>query len=133
MEKFQREISFISQVFEPAENGEGGKWVEKEVKKTATFKDLSRTDRDQHKLHFKIIGVMKQGAKEDGEPGRVEIDSDALYDLTAKAIKTLLEVNEDFNVQDKNEFLADSGAIFNFGLWLLKEKITPFFSKLMNV
>lgn len=130
MESFQRDISFISKEFVVAENG-GGEWVEKQVTKTATFKELSRTDRDQHKLHFKIIGVMRAGAKEDNEPQKVEIDSDALYDLTSKAIKTLLLIDEQFNAQDKTEFLADSGAIFNFSIWFLQNKITPFFSKLM--
>lgn len=133
MEVFKQEISFISQVFVPGEDGNGGEWKEEQVKKVATFKELSRTDKLQHKLHFALIGIMTNSPKkEDGAEGETEINPDALYDLTVKAIKTLLLIDEDFKAVDKTEFLADSGAIFKFALWFLGEKITPFFSQLMT-
>lgn len=123
MEQFKRDISFISKVFDT----ETSQWEEKPITKSATFKDLSRTDKSQHKLHFKIISIFEHfGAKE--SEGDVKIDSDGVYDLTVKAINTLLIPDPDFTVQDKAEFLNDSAAIFDFGFWLLGEKIAPFFS-----
>lgn len=124
METFQKEISFLSKVHD------GEKWNSSEVVKTATFKELDRTDKLQHKLHFKIIAIFETfGVKkeEDPESAKIKIDSDGMYDLTVKAISTLLLPDQEFTVQDKTEFLNDSAAIMNFGFWLMAEKITPFF------
>jgi hypothetical protein len=128
MEQFNREISFISKIFDADKvtdtcNG----WIEGVVTKTATFKELSRTDKLQHKLHFKIIAIFEHFGVKEGED--VKIDSDGVYDLTVKAINTLLIPDPAFTVQDKAEFLNDSAAIFDFGFWLLGNKIAPFFSK----
>jgi|SRR4051812_32595103 hypothetical protein len=128
MEQFNREISFISKIFDADKvtdtcNG----WIEGVVTKTATFKELSRTDKLQHKLHFKIIAIFEHFGVKEGED--VKIDSDGVYDLTVKAINTLLIPDPEFTVQDKAEFLNDSAAIFDFGFWLLGNKIAPFFSK----
>lgn len=60
---------------------------------------------------------------------KLNISSDGLYDLTVKSIKSLLVINESFTAQDKEELLADSAAIFNFGMWMMKEKFVPFFPK----
>ena len=134
MDVFEKEITFLSREFEIDSNNpdDKGKWVEKAVKKIATFKELSRTDKDQHKLHFMLVGIMTNAPKDGEDETKMNIDSDALYDLTVKAIKLLLKIDERFTAQDKAEFLADSGAIFNFSMWLLGEKITPFFSNLMS-
>ena len=66
--------------------------------------------------------------KEGEESGKMNISSDALYDLTVKSINTLLLIDEKFTSQDKTEFLSDSAAILRFGLWMLSEKLMPFFS-----
>jgi len=127
METFQKDISFLAQTL----NGENNEWVLSPVTKTATFKELSRTDRNQHKLHFKIIAIFEAfgvNADDDSDGTKFKIDSDGVYDLTVKAIKTLLIEDPQFTVQDKTELLNDSGAIFEFGMWLLGEKIVPFFS-----
>lgn len=124
MNQFTQSISFLSKVF----NEDNNQWEEKPIIKTATFKDLIRTDKSQHKLHFKIISIFEHfGVKEDGP--EMKIDSDGIYDLTVKAVNTLLVTDESFTVQDKAEFLNDSAALFEFGLWLLGAKIAPFFSK----
>src|ERR1044071_7921560 len=113
-QQFQKEISFLSKLW----NEPSTSFVEGSVTKTATFKELSRTDKSQHKLHFKIIAIFEHfGAKEGAE--EIKIDSDGVYDLTIKAINTLLIPDPAFTVQDKAEFLNDSAAIFNFGFWLL--------------
>jgi hypothetical protein len=119
METFQKEIVLFSKVFDDEEK----KWNQVEVKKTATFKELDRLDKSQHKLQFKLVTLFKMNVEED-DP---EISSDALYDITVKFINQMLIIDKDFNSGDKTEFLQDSGAIFNFGTWLLKDKFTDFF------
>jgi hypothetical protein len=127
MQTFQHEIAFIQKTFDQTQllNGNGG-FVENIVKKTATFNELSRTNKDQHKLHFKIISGY----------ARIKdsvLDSDFTYDIATLFVKDNLVTNEtDFTAADKEEFLNDSGALFNFSMWLLTNKITPFFSVLMQ-
>jgi hypothetical protein len=134
MQTFQKEITFLSKEFDESKVNEPCKgWVEAPITKIATFKELSRTDKSQHKLHFKIIAIFEHfGVKEedtDGENLQVKIDSDGVYDLTVKAINTLIIPDPSFTMQDKAELLNDSAGIFQFGFWLLGEKIAPFFSK----
>ena len=122
MDAFKKEITFLSKTL----SGEGV-WIDEEITKTATFKELNRVDRSQHKLHFKMMTVF-EGFGVD-EEGRFKLDSDALYDLTVKAIKLLITIDAEFTETDKTEFLNDSGAILSFGTWVFKEKFTPFFLK----
>ena len=123
METFEKEITFLSKQLVNLE------WSLVEVSKVATFKELSRVDRNQHKLHFMLTSLFTASSGE-GEETKIQIDSDSLYDLTTKAIRTLLVLNDTFTETDKAEFLNDSGAILNFGIWAYKEKFTPFFSSL---
>jgi hypothetical protein len=114
--------------------------------KTATFKELCRTDKTQHKLHFKIISMFegmhddqkealrnaknpdeKQEVLEDSEIG---LNTDVLYDITVKAIKHLLIIDQDFNEIDRKELLQDSLALLSLGLWLFANHFAPFFQKL---
>jgi hypothetical protein len=120
---FSREIEFEMPVF----NSETGIHERLNVKKVAYFRELSRMDKTQHKLHFKLISVF-----ESNEDERVQVDSDKLYDITVQAIKLLLITDKNFTEQDKTIFLSDSGALFKFGYWFLAEKIAPFFSILTN-
>lgn len=124
MEQFKRNITFLSKVFDESTNT----FPLKVITKTGTFKELNRTDKLQHKLHFKIIAIFEHFGAKDGDSESIKIDSDGVYDLTVKAINTLLIPDPEFTVQDKAEFLNDSAAIFEFGFWLLGEKISPFFS-----
>lgn len=123
METFEKEITFLSKQLVNTE------WDLIEISKVATFKELSRVDRSQHKLHFMLISLFTSKSEE-GDENKMAIDSDSLYDLTTKAIKTLLVINETFTETDKAEFLNDSGAILSFGIWALPGKFTPFFSSL---
>jgi hypothetical protein len=119
MDTFQKEIEFLSQEF----NADTKAWEEVIVKKTATFMELSRTDKSQHKLHFKLVSLFTSRDEEGG----VNIDSDTMYDITVKFFKQMLILDESFTATNKNEFLQDSGAIFAFGMWLIQEKVNPFF------
>jgi hypothetical protein len=128
MNTFTKDIPFLTSVIKDGTT----EWTLEPIIKTATFKELSRTDRTQHKLHFKIISLFTGNPQneDDDEKEKTLFDSDVVYDLTVKCIKKLLVVDEKFTATDKEEFLNDSGAIINFGLWYLSNKITPFFSEL---
>jgi hypothetical protein len=131
---FKKEVTFLSKqaVMEATKKNKVGDVIEVEVTKEAVFKALSKTDRSQHKLHFKIVSLYID-SKENKETGNVKLDTDDIYDITVRCINQLLVVDgKDFTEGDKVEFLNDSGAIFTFGYWLLAEKITPFFSTLMG-
>lgn len=136
MEQFQHEITFLGKIFNPELNGGVGAWEFAECTKIATFKELSRTDRDQHKLHFKIVGMftnsIKDSVEEGKENGLPELNPEALCDLTCKIIKDLLIPTEGFTMTDREELLGDSGALIMLGMWLLGNKIAPFFSVLMK-
>lgn len=120
---FQKDISFIN----PAFFDEATKdHIEKEVTKTATFNELSRTNKDQRKFQFMLMSVFKSKGE-----GELQIDHDMLCDITEKAIEVLLIIDENFTETDKIQFVNDNGAIISFGMWLLREKINPFFSLLI--
>jgi hypothetical protein len=124
MNTFEKEISYVSCVYNP----ETEKEAEMSVVKTVTFKELSRLDKDQHKLHFKLISLF-EGLEKDSDDSSIGISSDALYDITVKAINILVINNDSFTAVDKKDFLSDSIALLEFGMWLFKEKFSPFFSK----
>lgn len=123
-ETFKRELSFLSKEFKE------GQWAEQLIKKAATFKEITRTDKGQHKFHFAIIATFQAFSQD--EKGGVKLDGDAVYELTVKAIETLFVETAEFTPIDKSELLNDSGALFDFGMWLLSEKITPFFQIFMG-
>lgn len=125
MKTFEKEVSYVSWEVDTEKN----ETVETVVTKTATFKELSRTDKTQHKLHFKLISLFEGLEKEKGEENSIGISSDGLYDITVKAINILFVPTDIFTEQDKKEFLNDSMALLDFGLWLFKEQFTPFFAK----
>jgi len=149
---FKHEISFLRQTIDPR-NRETLTTIPAKVK--AHFKELNRLDKSQHKLHtmitqtFRKFTFTKVERKEndplpqplDGEPIteeqlrykiKMELDDEAIYDLTCAFIKTMsiLEDRGDFDQQTQSEILADSGALYKFGMWVLGEKIAPFFLSL---
>lgn len=124
MSTFTKEVSFINPAFfdntlTPPSH------VEKEETKTATFKELSRTDRDQHDLHFMIMAAFEATSGK-----KVKYDSSQILKMTDEYIETSLIVNDCFTSTDKLQFLNDSIAKLQFGMWLLNEKFAPFFAQL---
>ena len=139
METFKKEIRFISQVVTQDEEETIPSFKSKEITKLVTFLDLVRTDKAHHKLHFAIIDAVgkffpkSEDAEElkEGERVTLEIVPDTLYDITSKFIKNMVQLepgSNEFTEQDLKEFLLDSGAIWVFGMWLLTEKLLPFFT-----
>ena len=131
MKTYTKEITFISLQANP-NSDPPGLFEETEVKKIATFRELSRIDPNQEKLCWKIIKLFEGQDVEDGEAVKQNISDEGLCELVNKYIRTCIVINESFTEQDKKEFLTDTGAKMNFGFWVLGEKITPFFSKLMK-
>lgn len=127
---FKKDLTFISKVAGAGTDGNTIEWKEEEITKTAVFNELSRTERSQRKLTFKILSVIETGGI-DVKNGKINLDTDGLADLTDAAIEALLVVDaKDFTEQDKAEFLNDNIAVLNFGTWFFGEKIAPFFSQL---
>ena len=124
---FEKEVTYISRVLE----GTNAEWTEKEVTKIAKFKDLSRTDDSQRKLQWMIMSIA-QTLEENKDTGKITLDFDILCDLTYKYIKTLIQTDETFTAADRDDFIADNGAVMQFGMWALGEKISPFFQKLIT-
>ena len=128
---YTKEISFISPTAFDATKGQMGQFEEKEITKTATFKELSRTDREQHELHFMIMAAFQETTGK-----KVKYDSSQILEMTDIYIETCMLVNDGLNPQiditatDKMQFLNDSIAKLKFGLWLLNEKFSPFFAQL---
>lgn len=112
-------------------------WVTVSTTKTARFRELDKRDKNQHKLHFMLVAIFKSGEN----VNELKVDYDQLYDITVRAVNILLLVDSgvdsihgagSFTEQDKQEFLSDSGALISFGSWFLREKIAPFFPKLIT-
>jgi hypothetical protein len=130
MEKvFKKEITFLSKVavMEATDENKVGDVIEVEVTKTAVFKEISRTNRSQHKLHSTLLSM--EGVIYKDANGKFRIDGGELMTLSALAIETLLIVdNNNFTEGDKTEVLNDSFALINTGIWLFEHKLAPFFS-----
>jgi hypothetical protein len=142
MKTYQKEISWVSPELNETQDGT----IEVVKTKTATFKELSRLDKTQHKLHFKIISMFEGMQDDQKESLRnastaeekqevlndsdISINSDGLYDITVKAINQLLLTDKEFTEMDKKELLQDSIALLNLGLWLFSTQFAPFFQKL---
>lgn len=127
MDFFQKEITFLSKQPITGEDGNSLTWELIETTKIATFKELNQTDKEQHKLHFKIVSLGESfNVTEDGG---TKVNTDTLYDITVKSINSLLVIDQTFTATDKNEFLSDSAAILRFGLFMLEQKFTPFFQR----
>ena len=82
MKTFEREIEYAVWEFDATQKEP----VEKTIQKTVSFNELSRNNKGQHKLHFKIISLFQS---QGGDANAVNLDSDALYDITVKAINEL--------------------------------------------
>ena len=104
--------------------------VQVERTKTATFKELNRTDETQHKLIFKISELFDSKAVKD-EDGNTDVDinSASFCDLIKKTVKDLLVTDANFSELDKREFLQDALGLMSFGFWMLQNHFAPFFSK----
>lgn len=135
---FTKEISVMQKVFGRVDDDPNTlpTFSEKLGKVNATFNELSRTNRSQRKLAMFINTVIRKfGFEEIDDPKaeggkrlKIQIDDEAVSDLTEKFIETCSVYTNEYTEANKNEILTDSGAMYSFGMWLLVEKIGPFFS-----
>jgi hypothetical protein len=128
---YAKDISFLSLSFEENTN----EWKDKLVTKKAVFTELNRRDRKQHKLHFAIVRLFSTSYSGEVDDKKVNLDSDEICDITTRYIKDMLipgSTMDEFTEGDKKEFLNDSGALIEFGYWLVSEKLIPFFLNLMQ-
>lgn len=132
---FTHEVKFLSQV--PNE-GDPGKGImpfveEKAITKTATFKELSRTDPTQRDISWLIMDVFDlEKTKETKKGVTSHINRKVASELSDKFINEMLIVDENFTEQDKIELMNDNGAMVKFGIWLAHKKLLPFFFVLLN-
>ena len=127
-ETFTKKITFVSYV--PDASQGQIEMVETEITKEATFRELNRKDVKQSKLFWRIISLFEGQTVEGTDTQTIEPSTDKIADLTEKAVKTLLITSDTFTEDDKKEFLSDSVAMINFGLWFLNVKCKPFFLKI---
>jgi hypothetical protein len=129
---FKKEIKFISPTLKDKEGG-APEWVKEPVTKTATFKELSRTDRDQREMCWLIMEILDFSKYKKGKKTtKIPLDRVVASELTDTFIEEMLVLDEVFTEADKKDFINDNGAVINFGLWLAAEKILPFFLTLTN-
>lgn len=124
---FVKEITFINPAYYDTEEQAH---IEKEVTVSATFRELSRTDRKQHDLHFMVMAAF-----EETKGNTVKYDSSQLLKMIDEFVDTsMVTQTEDPTTQatatDKTQFLNDSIGKLKFGFWLMKEKFSPFFAQL---
>lgn len=122
---FVKELTYDSRVFE------NDAWKDGPIKKTATFQELDKRSRAQHKLHFRII-AMDSLIKERETDGKMMMDTDEQYDFVVAFVKQMIILDISFTANDLEEFLNDAGALFQFGIWLFTDRVFPFFQKLMG-
>ena len=128
---FEKEVSFAVMVVNVDNEGKAilkdgsPEYVQKIVTKTATFKELVRTDATQRELCWNILKIVdfKQGETP-------TINDEAACNITNAYINELVVVNDNFTQQDKTDLLNDNIGVVNFGLWLVHNKIIPFFLQL---
>lgn len=132
---FQHDITWLRKEYDH-EAETPGTWKHTPVTMPVTFMELDQTDRDQHLYHFDVMAFFGGKKKKPGADEDVlnpVFDAQGVYDLTAKYVKKFTVLSETFTAGDREEILNDSGALLNFGLWLVEEKIVPFFRKLRTV
>jgi len=132
---FTHEVKFLSQV--PNE-GDPGKGImpfveEKAITKTATFKELSRTDPTQIEMCWMISDVFDLDKSKKKKAGLVvPVDREIAIELAKKFVAEMLITDDSFTLQDKKELECDNGAMIKLGRWLCNNKFLSFFLILMS-
>lgn len=100
--------------------------------KVVTFKKLDQTDRDQHEIHFMIMGHYTSGAAKTKGKNKVVIDHRFALDITQAFMDEMCVLGDDFKVSDRELVLSDSGALMKLARVLIPEHVIPFFLQLME-
>jgi hypothetical protein len=133
---FTHEVKFISQVPNEGDIQKGIlPFIEgKIITKTATFKELSRTDPAQRDISWLIMDIFDtDSVKKTKKKGITShINPEITAEITDKFVNEMLVIDENVSEADKKELLADNGAMIQLGLWLVHNKFLNFFFALMK-
>jgi hypothetical protein len=121
---FEKEVTFVSNAYNP----ETKQIEDCFVTKTATFKELSRSNPDHYDYAWDVLQMYKKVG--DGKDADVIAVKRVAAPLVRQYVNDMLILNEKFTETDKKEFLADNGALAMFGIWLTNSKFIVFFSTL---
>ena len=121
---FEKEITFLSNAYNP----ETKQIEDCFVTKTATFKELSRSDADHYDYAWDVLQMYKKVGE--GKDADIIAVKSVAAPLVRQYVKEMSVVNDKFTETDKKEFLADNGAMAQFGIWLTNSKFIVFFSAL---
>jgi hypothetical protein len=117
------DITFLAKVL----GDDDQTWIDQDVTKKVTFKELDRRSNDQHLLHFLISTMISFEKGEGGLPDKIWIEYSKMHDLAKAAINTLMIVGDGVTEADKTQILADSFALINFSEIFSATKCLPFF------
>lgn len=125
MNTYTKEISFLS----PGFSDDRTKFEHHMTKVTACFKELSRTESDQHGLAMQITRTMRKFRTiNEDKTVTVDIDDEAMLVLVKRYITDMSVFTDEYTAAHQKEILADVGALYVFGNWVVGEKCAPFFS-----
>ncbi len=122
MTTFEKEISWDTWEHDPKLD----KMVEITKTKKAIFKELDKYDKSQHDFHFLIAAIPNNLIEKKKD---VRVEPKFILELTKEFIENQLIIDDNFGESDKKELLQNSQALFDLGISLLDEKISPFFLK----
>lgn len=100
------------------------------VSRDIVFKELDQYDREQHNLHFAIMSHFVGGDSKPKGKKKLIIDPEFAQEMTVTFIEEMSILNDTFRAQDREILLNDSAALIKFSLWLIPNKVLPFFLKL---
>jgi hypothetical protein len=129
MGTFEKEIKFLSKTLKQGEDGKT-EWVEETKTVNATFKELDRTDRSQRALCWYVLGMFKN-KQEEIKNNTLKLNEEALSEITDKYIEEMMIAETPEAKSDKTEFLKDNIGVVQFGVYLIYDKVLPFFLKLI--
>ena len=134
---FQQELNYVEMGFNDPQDPSSVGLVP--VKKTATFKELSRTDKSQHHLAMYMTKKFRAFSKPTGEFDnegkeiyKFSLEDEETYDMTVRFVETNLVPTADFDAKDAKEFLNDVVGISELGTALFQDKFLPFFAILLS-
>lgn len=126
---FEHEITYLEVIPEFKEGGEPD-YKRQTVKKTIRFQELDQCDRDQHKVHFLIMGYYMGEGMTPKKKRQVVIDPEFAMELAQTYLTEMTVISKEFTATDRELALNDSGCLLKLALWLIPKKVLPFFLEL---
>lgn len=127
---FQHEVKYleVQPIFK--EGADVPEYSEVVIEKLLTFKELNQLDREQHDLHFLIMAYYSGGTVKTKGKRALVVDPEFARDMTNAFLNDMLILDKEFTATDKEIMMNDSGCLIKLGMYLIPEKVLPFFLKL---